>query len=298
MQRSEKYASYSSDIVSENTWVKVLRLLIRNKPAMIAFSVFTLVCFSCLFAPYLTKWKYTEINLEHKLEQPSFTHIFGTDSLGRDMLSRILYGGRFTLKIALTSTLLATIAGSFLGLVIGYFASWADAVITPALDVIASIPVILLAIVTEATFGWGHGYFMYAMAVAAVPQFASLASASVISIKKYEYIEAARALGVGNTRILLKHVLRNVAPQIILRFTMGVAEALLTCTIIGYLQIGITPPTPEWGAIVLSAKGQIRVHPFLMIIPCAVIAITVISINLFGDGLRDALDPANNVIER
>ena len=137
----------------------------------------------------------------------------------------------------------------------------------------------------------GNGNYMYAIAIAAIPQFARLVRISVIDIMGSEYIEASRALGVGHLGVIFRHVAHNVAPALIVRFTSAFAEALLTCTVIGYLSIGINPPTPEWGNIVFQTKNYMRLAPYYMIIPCAVISLTVISVSLLGDGLRDAMDP-------
>jgi len=277
--------------LSINQWGEVVRKLGKNKIAVISLVVFVVICLACAMAPYLTKWEYSAISVPDRNALPSFKHIFGTDYLGRDSFSRMLYGGRLTLRITFVSTLLAAAVGSILGLAAGYFGRKADFIISPVLDMLGSIPVILLAIVTESVFGWGKGYFVYAIAVAAVPKFARIVRASVMDIMGREYIEAARALAVSHVGVIFRHVVHNVAPAFIVRFTSLTAEALLTCTIMGYLGIGINPPTPEWGAIVLIAKSYMRVAPYVMFIPCAVIAITVISLSLFGDGLRDALDP-------
>ena len=149
----------------------------------------------------------------------------------------------------------------------------------------------LLIIVAEATLGWGRGNFMYAMAIAAVPQFARLVRASVMNIKASEYIEAARALGVSHTGIIFRHVLHNIASPLIVRFASGVAEALLICSIMGYLGLGVNPPLPEWGSIAYIGRAFIRLNPLLMVFPCAAITVSVISLSLFSDGIRDALDP-------
>ena len=274
-----------------NHWVEAVRRIARNKIAVASFFIFVIICLACAFAPYLTKWSYANINKDVQLERPSFTHILGTDNLGRDTFSRLLYGGRITLRIAFVSTLMAAAIGCVIGLPAGYFGSPADTIISPILDMISSVPVILLVIVMEFALGWGSGNFMYAMVIAAIPQFARLMRASVMTIMGREYIEASRALGVSHTKIMLRHVMHNAAPALIIRFTNGVAEGLLTCTVMGYLGIGINPPTPEWGVIVYNAKTYIRRAPLMIIIPCAVIVISVISLCLFGDGLRDALDP-------
>ena len=274
-----------------NIWIEVLLKLIRNKIAVTCFFVFFIICLACVLAPYLTKWDYREINIDRLRQRPSSEHILGTDNLGRDYFARLLYGGRVTLRIAFVSTILATLIGSVIGLTAGYFGKRADFILSQLLDILASIPIFLLVLAFEVALGWGRGYFMYAMAIAAIPQFARLARATTMSIAGSEYIVAARALGVRHPAIILKHVLHNVAPPLIIRFTTGFAEALLTCTLMGYLGIGINPPTPEWGVLVYNSRSFIRSTPRLMIIPCTVITACVISLSLFGDGLRDALDP-------
>jgi ABC-type dipeptide/oligopeptide/nickel transport system permease subunit len=276
---------------SGGIWGDFFRKLWKNKIAVAGLVVFVSVCAACVLAPYLTKWDYYTIDAANALTAPSREHILGADNLGRDILARLLYGGRVTLKITLISTSLAAAAGCLIGLIAGYFRSRADFFISHFLDTLASIPVFLLIIVTEVSFGWGRGYFMYALAAAAIPQFARLVRACVINITGSTYIEASRALGTPHSQIIRSHVLHNIAPPLIIRFTSGVAEMLTICTIMGYLRVGINPPTPEWGAIAFASKAFTRTHPLMMILSSAIIAVCVISVNLFGDGLRDALDP-------
>jgi ABC-type dipeptide/oligopeptide/nickel transport system permease subunit len=279
-------------------WRDALRRFSRNRIAVICLALFLMICISCALAPRLTKYDYSGINAGDRLSKPSWTHLLGTDNLGRDLLTRILYGGRMTLRITFTSAVIALLIGSVIGLVAGYFGGRADFFISPVLDIIAAIPVILLALVFEAMLRWGNGNFMYAIAIAAIPQFARLVRVAVINMMGSEYIEAARALGVGHLGVILRHIVHNVAPALIVRFTSALAEAMLTCTVLGYLSIGINPPTPEWGNIVYLSKNFIRLAPQLMILPCAVISLTVIAISLVGDGLGDAMDPRGELPRR
>ncbi len=272
-------------------WTDAIRRFCRNKIAVISLAVFLLICLSCVLAPQMTKYDYSAINVHHTLAKPSVEHWLGTDDLGRDNYSRILYGGRITIRVAFTATVIAMIIGSAIGIGAGYFGGRADFLISPVMDIVAAIPVILLALVFEVVLSWGKGNFMYAIAIAAIPQFARLVHVSAINVMSSEYIQAARALGVRHSGIIFRHVIHNVAPALIVRFTSALAESMLTCTILGYLSIGINPPTPEWGNIVYHAKHLIRLAPQQMIIPCAAISLTVISVSLTGDGLRDALDP-------
>jgi peptide/nickel transport system permease protein len=206
------------------------------------------------------------------------------------MFARILFGGRVTLGIAFVSTFLSTVVGGTIGLISGYFGGRADYLFSRVLDIIASIPVFLLVITLETALGWGRGNFMYAMAIAAVPQFAQLIRALAMRVMGSEYIEAASALGIGHFEIMVRHVLRNCAPPMIVRFTSGLTEALLFCAVMGYLGVGIRPPTPEWGMLASIGQSDLMHYPHMMLIPCAAITITAISANLFSDGLRDALD--------
>jgi len=275
-----------------------LRRFSRNRIAVICLVLFLIICISCALAPYVTKYDYSSIDSQNTLAKPSLTHLLGTDNLGRDFFSRLLYGGRMTLRITFTATVIALLIGSVIGLAAGYFGGRADLIISPVLDILAAVPVILLALVFEAMLGWGNGNFMYAIAIAAIPQFARLVRISVMNIMGSEYIEASRALGVGHLGVIFRHIGHNVAPALIVRFTSALAEAMLTCTVLGYLGIGINPPTPEWGNIVYLSKNFMRLAPQLMILPCAVISLTVITISLLGDGLRDAMDPRGELPKR
>jgi len=279
---------------SDNYWTEAFRRFCGNKVAIAGFAVFAFICLACLFGPLLTNWEYNQPNISNRFASPTLAHPFGTDAIGRDMLTRILHGGRVSLRIAFVSTLIAAVVGSIIGAAMGYFRGAADVIISPVLDALNAIPIILLVLVIESVFGRGSGYFMYAMAAAAVPQFARLVRVCVMKINESAYIEAARALGMGHIAILRKHVLHNMASPLLVRITIGVAEALMICTLLGYFGIGIRPPTPEWGTMVQSGMEGFRRYPYLLIFPCVVITISVISVNLFGDGLRDAFDPSED----
>jgi len=273
-------------------WAEGLRRFRKNKGAAAGLVVFLLICAACLFAPLLTRYTYTEINVQNHFSNPSLQHIFGTDNLGRDLFTRILYGGRTTLRISLLAAFLAAAAGSVIGLTAGYFGGRVDFYISRFVDMAAAIPAFLLAIVTEIALGWGKGNFLYAVAISATPQFARLVRASVMSVMSSEYIEAARALGVGHLRIIAGHVLPNTASPILVNLTGAIADAILTCTILGYLGIGINPPAPEWGSLVYAAKDSMLGKPMMMVFPALAVTSCIIAVNFFGAGLRDAFDPA------
>jgi ABC-type dipeptide/oligopeptide/nickel transport system permease subunit len=258
---------------------------------MIGLGIFLFICLACALLPGIIRWDYYEPDFNASLKTPSLEHIFGTNQLGRDMLSGVLYGGRTTLRIAAVSTFIAMIAGSAIGLIAGYYGGRADFIISRATDMLSSVPVILLTLFIEFTLGWGRGYFVYAMAISATPQFARLVRASVLTIMGQEYIEAARALGDSHIGIIMRHVLRNVAIPIIIHLTGCFSEAILTCTILGYLGVGISPPAAEWGVLVYRGKAHMLSNPHVILFPSFAVTASVISLNFFGNGLRDAFDP-------
>ena len=277
-----------------NPWKESLRRLFKNKSAVVGLLVFLVICLSCAFAPLITDYEYFRTDTQNVSSLPTAEHIFGTDPLGRDLFSRVLYGGRITLRAALVSTLLASVAGAAIGLISGYFGRRIDFLLTRIIDMLSAIPSLLLIIVMEIALGWGKGNFMYAMAISAVPQFARLVRASVLNIMGQEYIEASRALGVRHSGIILRHVLHNVLSPLLVQMTTGVAEAILNCTILGYLSVGVNPPMPEWGALAYAGKSYMISNPHIALFPCIAIVLSVISVNFFGNGLRDALDPREN----
>ena len=281
----------SHTALSDNYWKDTIRKMFKKKAAVVGLLIFATICLSCALAPVLTRWEYDHIDSMKVFEKPSRLHILGTDSYGRDVFSRLLYGGRVTLLITLVSTIVAAIIGSALGIISGYFGKRAEIIITPVLDAMASIPVIFLALVFEVVLGWGQGFFIYAIIIASIPNFARIVCASTMNTMGKEYIEAAKALGLGHLDIIFKHVLHHTVPPLIVGFTSRLSDAFLTCTIMGYLEVGIRPPIPEWGQIIFLSKTSVLLNPQLMIFPCALVVLTVISISLIGDSIRDILDP-------
>ena len=286
---SEQNGIDAPDLAEPSAGRSVLRRLLRKKFAVVGFIVFLLVCLITIFASHLTPWDYTTMNPGNVRGLPSAAHPLGGDDAGRDLLTIFLHGGRTTIPIAFSAAILATVAGSVLGLFMGYFGGKLDFILSPVLEILTAVPVLIIAIFIEVVFGVGQGHFMYAIAIAATPHFARLVRASVMNIVGSRYIEAAHALGVSHFGIISRHVLPNIATPLIVRFTTGFAEAILACTLMGF--VGIRPIAPEWGAFVFTARTGMFRDPTAMIVSCGIIAITVISISIFGDGLRDALDP-------
>jgi peptide/nickel transport system permease protein len=236
----------------------------------------------------------SSMDVSRAMSPPSRENPFGTDYIGRDLLSRVLYGGRNTLYIAFSATLMAAAVGSLIGIVSGYYGGNIDFYVMRLMDILSSVPSFLLAIIVEVALGWGEGNFRYALAIAAVPSFARLLRPSVMGIMSSQYIEASRALGAGTAGIIYRHVVHNIAAPLLIQFTSSVANTILTCTILGYLGIGISPPTPEWGSLVYYGTAYLRNAPHIALFPSMAVTLTVLSLNILGNGLRDALDPGNN----
>ncbi len=265
--------------------------LIRNKTAMLGFVILMIVVLSCVFANVICPEGYNAQNIRERNQSPSLQHPFGTDSLGRSMLARVLYGGRNSLLIGFLATCFSAAVGIFLGTICGFFGGNVDFIVMRILDVFNAIPSLLMAIVISACLGSGKGNTIIAIGIAFVPKFAQIIRGPVIAQMSNDYIEAARSIDAKNGRIMLRHILPNVLSPIIVQFTLNVALAILCVSSLSFIGLGIQPPEPEWGALLSSGRSYIQYYPYLCTFPGLGIALTVFSVNLFGDGLRDALDP-------
>ena len=226
-----------------------------------------------------------------RLSPPSAAHLLGTDELGRDILSRIIYGASTSLMIQAGAVAIGLIVGSGLGLIAGYRGGWVDELIMRPMDVLLAFPGVFLAITVIAALGPGTSSVTYAVGIALVPSFARLVRASAISCREMEYVTAARGAGAGHARILLRHVLPNSAPSLIVYSTLVLAYVLLTASGLGYLGLGVQPPAPEWGAMLSNSRTYLLTAPHATVIPGIAIMVVTTAFNILGDGLRDALDP-------
>lgn len=278
--------------MSKNSNTKaIVKRLMKNRAAMIGLALFLILIFLSLISPFINKYSYFEMNPSAMLEKPSWAHPFGTDDLGRDVLSRILYGGRFSLSIGISSVMVALSISMVIGSIAGYFGGKIDNLIMRLLDVIQSVPGILLTIAISSAFGSGFDKTVLAIGLAQIPAFARILRASIMNIRKMEYLEAAEAIGAKRYRIIFVHVLPNAMAPLIVAATMWVANTMLIAASLSFVGLGVQPPTPEWGAMLSAGRAYIRDYPHLVIFPGLFIAITVLGLNMFGDGLRDACDP-------
>ena len=274
--------------MSLSPWRVGLIRFAKNRLAVVSLVVVTLILLACIFAPALAPADPYLITLGDKFAGISLRHPFGADGLGRDMLSRMLYGGRLTFKITFMAVFVS-LAGLVIGVASGYVGGWFDLLFSRLSDGLSAIPTFLTAMVLELTFGWGKGYFMYALGIAMMPPLMRLARNLTIEVKSSEYIEASRALGVSHIKIICNHILRNIAPQLVVHVAGSVGDAMINCTMLGYLGVGVTEPTPEWGNVIRSGYAYILTAPQIIGMSCAVVGLTILGFAIIGNGLRDAL---------
>jgi peptide/nickel transport system permease protein len=265
--------------------------LLRNKTAMVGLVVIVIIALLCIFANFTAPYGYDEQNPAYRNLSPNSQFIFGTDNLGRDIFSRILYGGRLSLLIGFVATGVAGFFGIMLGAISGYFGGIVDAVIMRIMDVMMALPNILLAICICAVLGGGMMNVMIAVGVSMIPMFARVARGPILAVQEMEYVEAARAINARTGRIILRHVMPTVLSPMIVQVTMSVSVSIIAGASLSYLALGAQPPIPEWGLMLSNATASILRYPWQVIFPALLIGIVVLSMNLVGDGLRDALDP-------
>ncbi len=222
---------------------------------------------------------------------PSWDHPFGTDQFGRDMFARIIYGGRISLFVGLFTISIALTLGSLIGATAGYYGGKIDNIIMRIMDVFLAIPATIIAIAIVASLGTGLINILIALSISRTPQFARVVRSAILSVKEQDFIEAARACGTKDRRIILRHIIPNAIGPIIVQATLSMATTILVVAGLSFIGLGIQPPTPEWGTMLADGKSQMRYYPYLVVVPGIAIVLAVLSLNLIGDGLRDALDP-------
>lgn len=268
-----------------------IRAFMKNKLAVAGAILLMVMILLAVASPIIAPFGFDEQNYEVARQTPSFAHLAGTDELGRDIFSRILYGGRVSLTIGIISVGIGLFCGGSLGVLAAYYGGIAETVIMRIVDVLMAIPSIILSISVCAALGSGIVNTMIAVGISSIPTYARVFRSSVISEKSKEYIEAAKAVGAGNVRIILKHILPNSIAPVIVQASLGVAQAITTAASLSFIGLGIQPPNPEWGALLSSGRQYIRDFPHMVVYPGIAIMLTVLALNLIGDGLRDALDP-------
>ncbi len=270
---------------------EIARRFVKNKGAVfgLAFIIVLVIC--ALLPGVIAPYGYDEQVLSRQFQAPSKAFIFGTDQFGRDIFSRVIYGARVSLALGLISVTMSTVIGIILGSVAGYYGKVADNVIMRFVDIMLSIPNILLAMSIVAALGTGFFNLLIGIAVGGIPAYARVIRASILSVNEQEYIEAAHSVGASDWRIITGHIIPNCMAPIIVQATMSIAQAILFAAGLSFIGLGIMPPTPEWGSMLSAGRAYIRDYWWVVTYPGLAIMMTVFAINLLGDGLRDALDP-------
>lgn len=275
----------------ENQILAIFKRLSRNKGAMCGLYIFAIIVIMSLFAPWLEPYNHEIIDYSQAFQSPSFAHLFGTDHMGRDLFSMMLYGSRFSLRIGIFATLISVVGGIIIGGISGFFGGTVDQVIMRLCDIVQSIPGLVLNIALACVLGEGFGNCILALGISGIVNFARLVRASILKIRKMEYLDAATSINCSDLQIIVSHILPNIISPIIVQASLSVATNIMTAASLSYLGLGVQPPNPEWGAILSAGRTYIRKFPYMTTIPGIVIMVTVLALNLLGDGLRDALDP-------
>ena len=265
--------------------------LTKSWSAKIGLFLMLFIILACVIGPYFTGYDLNWQDQSLMRAGPSAKHILGCDTLGRDMLTRLLYGGRYSLLMGILSAVLGAILGIAIGLVAGYFGGFTETIIMRFMDVWSSLPGMLLCILVSAAMGNGFMATVIALTIGSIPGGARMTRGQVLSERSREYIEAAESINCSKMSIMFKHLLPNVIQPSIVITTMSVGSTINMAASLSYIGLGIQPPSPEWGAMLADGKGYILTDPHLIAVPGIAIALTVLAINLLGDGLRDALDP-------
>ncbi len=268
------------------------RSLLRNPVAVTAMAILLAIILFCILYPIFSPYSYWRMIVPDRLQPPSARHLLGTDNFGRDLMTRLAFGGRVTLSVAFLSGLIAAVIGTAIGILCGYAGGRTDSVIMRLMDAISSVPSLLLAIVFDYLLGMGDGNFLYGIAIAGIPPFARLVRAAVLEIGGSAYVEASLALGAGHMHVIREHVVHNVLPLAAVQATTSMADALTTCTILGYIGVGIKPPIPEWGGLFDSASAHLRTLPYMALVPATAIVACIVCLYLLGNGIRDSFSIA------
>lgn len=272
---------------------EIWQRLLRNKMAMLGLFILVVLALAAIFADVIADYDTMVVaqNISERLQGPSAAHWFGTDEFGRDIFARIIHGSRVSLTVGLISVSVSLIIGGSLGAFAGFYGGRIDNVIMRIMDIFLAVPSILLAITIVAALGTNLVNVMLAIGVSGIPTFARIVRAAVMGVKDQEFVESARAIGAGSVTIIFREILPNCMAPIIVQSTLSVASAILSTASLSFIGLGVQPPDPEWGAMLSSGRNFLRDAVHITLFPGLAIIITILALNLLGDGLRDALDP-------
>lgn len=279
------------DSKKRSQFVDIWRRLCKNRLAVLGMIVLLILVFAAIFADVIAPYDYAQQDYTALHQTPSLKHIFGTDNTGRDIFSRIIYGARTSLVVGFVSLAVGCLTGCILGAIAGYCGGGIEIAIMGFCDILLAIPQTVLAIAIASTLGTGTVNAMIAVGISSIPNFCRIVRSSTMTVKDQEYVEAARAIGSSSFHIVRKHIFPNILAPIIVQATLNIGKAIIMCAALSFLGLGIQPPEAEWGNMLSSARQFVRDYPHEVIFPGLAIMLTVLACNLFGDGLRDALDP-------
>lgn len=272
-------------------WLDVWARLRKNKVFMVCLVVICLLILSAVFAGVIAPYDPAEQDLSNRFAPISIAHPMGTDNYGRDLLSRVIYGGRISLLVAVLAVAMGLVVGGLLGMTAGYFGGLYENIVMRCTDILMAIPGFLMALCVSVALGTGIINTAIAIAASAVPSYARVTRASVLSEKNRQYVEAATSIGTGHLKIIIKHILPNIMSPILVESTLRIGASIIAISGLSFIGLGVQPPTPEWGSMMSSCLTYFRDTPTLILFPGFAIMVTIFAFNLFGDGLRDALDP-------
>jgi len=292
LKGSSMQKSGDGSIKARSQWQDVWARLKRNRVAILGLCILAGLFFIAIFADVIVSYNQTLTqNVRNRLQPPSAENWFGTDGFGRDVFARVIHGSRISLAVGFFTVLSSLIVGGFIGSITAYYGGIVDIVIMRFIDILMSVPYVLLCICLVTVLGPGMINLVIAMSIGSVATFAVTVRSAIFTVKNTDFVEAAKASGVNVPRIILKHLLPSTMGPVIVQATISVGGCILSAASLSFVGLGIMPPTPEWGAILTEGKQFIREAPYLIMIPGVFIGLTVLSLNLLGDGLRDALDP-------
>ncbi len=274
-----------------NSFLGFLRVLLRSPSAKLGASICLLLILTAIFAPWIAPFDPTSMGAGQALTPPNGDYWFGTDELGRDLFSRIVYGSRLTLKVGVIAVGISMTAGVLIGLVAGYAGGWLEAILMRLVDVLFSFTETLIALAAVAVLGPSLTNAMIAVGISSIPFYARITYGAVLVEKNKEYFKAAQSVGAKHGRLIFRHILPNILSPIIVVATVGVSVAVLSASALSFLGLGAQPPSPEWGAILAAGRDYFKRAPWITTFPGVAIALTVLGFNLLGDALREALDP-------
>jgi len=269
----------------------IWRQLKKNKLAVVALVVLILLIFVAIFANYLAPYSYVLQNAKMSYAPPSSQHLLGTDKLGRDILSRLIYGSRQSLMMGAIAVAIAAVIGVTIGAIAGFYGGWTDNLLMRLLDIYQAVPMFLLCVALAAILGPSLRNAIIALGISTVPGYARIMRASILTVRDKEYVEAARSINTNDVDIIFKYIVPNAIAPLIVEITMGVGSCILAGSALSFIGLGVQPPIPEWGAMISEARSVMREHPTLALYPGICVMLSVLACNLLGDGLRDALDP-------